>query len=261
MIERAYLCPAEPNAQTVCAEAKRLGVSLEIGEFAYPRILDGRFREALAYSKAWSQELSYPVILHGAFLDMYPGSPDPAVRSLARARIENGLEAAAALDARMIIFHTGYNPMLRGPGRLDGWLTRSTDFWTSTLDSSQFRGTVVVENLWEPSPEPMRLLCQAVNRRGFGVCIDTGHINVFARAALERWVTELAPHLKHLHIADNHGEWDEHLPVGKGTFDFRDFFSLLDAAHVKTLGATMEMTEPSDQVASYEWLRNAGFIA
>jgi sugar phosphate isomerase/epimerase len=176
MIDRVYLCPEQSNAGEVCREACRLGVSLEIGEFAYPKVLDTDFDQALKDSLAWSQGLVYPVTLHGAFLDMYPGSPDHRVRALARSSFEKGLEAAQALDAHLIVFHTGYNPMLRGPGRLDGWLSRTADLWTSVLDSSSYEGAVVIENMWEPSPEPMRLLCEAVNRPDFGVCLDTGHI-------------------------------------------------------------------------------------
>lgn len=260
MIDRIYLCPEESNAEQVSAEARRLGVSLEIGEFAYSRVLDTRFDEAIAYWKAWSQDLAYPVTLHGSFLDMYPGSPDPKVRALAHERFQMSLKAAAVLGAKLIVFHTGYNPMLRGPGRLDGWLKRSAELWVSVMASSPYHGTIVVENMWEPSPEPIRLLCEAIDRPDFAACIDTGHINVFSRVPVGQWVDELAPHLRHLHIADNHSEWDEHLAIGEGTFNFGSFFSLLDEAGVGPVGATLEMTEPAEQVASYEWLKSRGFV-
>jgi sugar phosphate isomerase/epimerase len=260
MIDRVYLCPEQSNAEQVCREARRLGASLEIGEFAYPKVLDSGFDKALNDSLSWSRDLAYPVTLHGAFVDMYPGSPDHRVRALARLSFEKGLKAARILDASLVVFHSGYNPMLRGPGRLDGWVKRAAELWTSILQSSRYGGTIAIENMWEPSPEPMRLLCEAVNRPDFGVCLDTGHMNVFSRATPEEWVKQLSPWLRYLHVDDNHGEWDEHLATGRGNFDFDGFFSLLRSAGAGPLGALMEVTEPENQVASLEWLRERGLL-
>lgn len=211
-------------------------------------------------SKGWSRHVPYPVTLHGAFLDMYPGSTDPRVVALAHDRFVRGLEAAEALGAGLIVFHTGYNPMVRGPGRLEKWVERSAAVWRAVLRSGAYMGTVVVENMWEPSPEPVRLLCEAVDLPNFAACIDTGHINVFSRVPLAEWAEQLAPWVKHLHIADNRGEWDEHLAAGQGTFDFDQFFSLLRSYGAAQLGAALETTDPAGQVVSFEWLKSRGFL-
>ncbi len=47
----------------------------------------------------------------------------------------------------------------------------------------------------------------------------------------------MAPHLKHLHLHDNHGEQDEHLPIGQGYVPFSTLFKWL-----KTTQAPATMT-------------------
>ena len=59
------------------------------------------------------------------------------------------------------------------------------------------------------------------------ICSDTAHHNVFGKVPLSVWLEALGKYLAEVHLHDNHGEADEHLPVGEGTFDFKQFFSLL----------------------------------
>ncbi len=63
-----------------------------------------------------------------------------------------------------------------------------------------------------------------------GLCLDVGHVNVLS--ARKRKI-ELAffrrhwRHIYHVHLHDNHGKRDEHLPLGEGTIDFVPFFRML----------------------------------
>jgi sugar phosphate isomerase/epimerase len=50
------------------------------------------------------------------------------------------------------------------------------------------------------------------------ICFDTGHAAVNRNAA--EIVKLLGRDIIHLHVHDNHGQRDEHLPVGRGTIDF-----------------------------------------
>nr|NIS40833.1 sugar phosphate isomerase/epimerase [Desulfuromonadales bacterium] len=63
----------------------------------------------------------------------------------------------------------------------------------------------------------------------------------------------MAPYLLHMHLHDNHGDRDAHLPVGKGTFDFQRLFSLL-RAHRLTPSATFENPSIDDALASRQAL-------
>jgi len=50
-----------------------------------------------------------------------------------------------------------------------------------------------------------------------GFCLDVGHANTMG---LLPEFMELKSRLANLHVHDNNGKFDEHLPIGDGTVDF-----------------------------------------
>ncbi|MCP3953565.1 MAG: sugar phosphate isomerase/epimerase, partial [Desulfobacterales bacterium] len=53
--------------------------------------------------------------------------------------------------------------------------------------------------------------------------LDTGHAHIGARdgSRLKRFVERFAARIDHLHISDNTGAADQHLPPGAGNIDFQ----------------------------------------
>lgn len=62
-----------------------------------------------------------------------------------------------------------------------------------------------------------------------GACLDTGH--ALLSGELHQLVRKLAPFLRMLHVHDNHGSSDEHLPPGDGVIDWRELLRDLALAH------------------------------
>ncbi len=58
-----------------------------------------------------------------------------------------------------------------------------------------------------------------------GFCFDTGHANMAGNLSL--LISTLRPWLRYVHIADNNGADDEHLPYGHGTVNWAGFWSAL----------------------------------
>lgn len=264
---RIYLAAVADDLSPVAGLAASWKVGLEFGHFASPEILDSRFEAAVADCLRVAAGLPYPPVLHGPFMDILPGSLDPGVRDFARRRCEQALDAAARLGASHVVFHSGYNPMIRGPRRLERWVERSAGFWRTLLQEAGYRGDLLVENMWEPTPEPLRLLAEAVDDPRFGAALDTGHLNVFSRVEAEVWLEELTPSLAHLHLNDNHGDWDAGLAVGAGSFDFAAFFRALGRVSSWRVasgsapagpGVTLEVERPGDIERSVDWLANSG---
>jgi sugar phosphate isomerase/epimerase len=52
---------------------------------------------------------------------------------------------------------------------------------------------------------------------------------------LGEWVEVLGARLMEIHLHDNHGEADEHLPLGQGDIDFASLFSLLEKKKVQPI--------------------------
>ena len=79
---------------------------------------------------------------------------------------------------------------------------------------------VCVENMLSISsmigrrPEEMLGIIDTVDRENAGFILDVGHANT--NGNVEDFL-KIAGEVSHIHIHDNHGERDEHLPVGNGT--------------------------------------------
>lgn len=69
------------------------------------------------------------------------------------------------------------------------------------------------------SAEELIDLVDTVNQKNFGICWDFGHAHL---AGIDQpyWQRRIGSRLKAVHIADNNGEWDEHLAPFYGTIDW-----------------------------------------
>jgi len=65
-----------------------------------------------------------------------------------------------------------------------------------------------------------------VDRENLGFVLDVGHAHT--NGNLDQFLAQLRPRIIHAHIHDNHGERDEHLPVGFGTVDWNMVVSAFD---------------------------------
>ena len=68
------------------------------------------------------------------------------------------------------------------------------------------------------------MLSEEMNSGNFGICLDTGHFNLFSKIGLREWIGIIRPYIMELHLHDNYGVSDDHLPPGRGTFDFKTLF-------------------------------------
>ena len=168
------------------------------------------------------------VTIHGPYMDLCAGAVDEKVREVTVERYLKTLEIAEVLRPLRIVLHAGYDEK-RFDGDVALWLSQSLKTWQKVVPVAERVGTVItVENVFEEEPAPIRRLVESVNSTGFGVCVDAGHMNLFSKVEMDEWFHSLGRWIKEVHIHDNHGEYDEHLPVGEGVIDFPRFFTLLE---------------------------------
>lgn len=86
---------------------------------------------------------------------------------------------------------------------------------------------LALENLPTYSLRYLQELMGKLDRKNIGVCLDTGHHNVRPEGSVTSFVRTFADRVAHLHLTDNHGLCDQHLPPGLGNFDYDAFFAAL----------------------------------
>jgi sugar phosphate isomerase/epimerase len=165
--------------------------------------------------------------MHGPFWDLNPGSVDPFIREVSRHRLQQFLDLSGILHPIQVVCHTGFDPRHHG-GHLEFWMEQSLSFWGIQAERARAVGTVIaLENVWELDPGIHRKLLEGVGSPSLGFCLDVGHQNSFSTTPLGVWLDELSDYVREIHLHDNDGSKDSHLPVGRGNVDFEALFGFL----------------------------------
>ncbi|MDH4226304.1 MAG: sugar phosphate isomerase/epimerase [Deltaproteobacteria bacterium] len=191
--------------------------------------LDSAKSDDVKRVSAMLKENGLRTTVHGPFMELSPGSPDPKVRDVSRDRFLQAIEVAAPLSPVRIVLHAAYDSR-RFDGDVGLWLEGSKKTWPGAIKAAKAANTVIaLENVFEEGPGPMKALMDAFtdDAENFGVCIDAGHLNIFSEASTSTWFSEVGNRVREVHLHDNHGSVDEHLPIGEGVIDFKFFFSHL----------------------------------
>lgn len=193
------------------------------------------------------------VTLHGPFMDLSPGSPDPDIRSIARHRFEQLLRIVPIFEPRTVVCHTGYDHRRYWPIR-DTWIENSLSIWTWLARHVRDAGAILVlENVYEETPRELEELLSSLTEQDVGFCLDSGHQAVFSTTPVNKWVERLGSFLRQLHLHDNTGKQDDHLALGTGTIDFKMLFRQLRSLETPPLAITLE---PHEEAALWPSLKH-----
>ena len=186
----------------------------------------------LADARQIGRELEERCIMctvHAPFMDLSPGGVDREIRNISREKIRRAVEIANLLGAKGVVCHGAYDRW-RFDGREDLWLESSIDTWSDVLkDSGEL--PIMIENIFEEDPSTLIALFDHFKEKNLWFCFDTGHFNLFTTLPLMDWLLPLKDKLREVHIHDNHGKSDEHLPVGRGDFPFRELKRFHQTTH------------------------------
>ena len=167
------------------------------------------------------------VTFHAPFMDLRPGAIDPRIRQVSIERLKQVFDIVPLFHPLSVVFHPSFDKRYYVSSE-NLWLENSIKTWGEFLImAGEMDTTIALENVYENDPQQLSLLLNALDSRRICFCFDTGHFNVFSLAPLKTWMESLGSRIGQVHIHDNNGFFDEHLPVGQGTFPFQEFFELL----------------------------------
>lgn len=203
--------------------------------------------------------------VHAPILDVHLGSLNRKSREGAWDEVRDSLDLARDLEASVVVVH-GASSILTMPG--GEWsklnyrpgsaerelvLAQESYLVQAMKELADYAPDLLLalENLVFPhelyrSPEQMRDLIAKVNRSNVGFALDAGHALVCGYRALD-YLDLLEKQLLHVHLHDNHGTVDEHLPLGAGVLDYVGLLQVLkkrDYLGVVTLEFSLE--DPRD---------------
>jgi len=193
--------------------------------------------------------------VHAPFFDLSPGAMEPLVRQVTLKRLTQALHAAGRLGAHLMVVHPGYDRW-RYPHLAAAWIDQAAQTLEPLLALAAAEDCrLALENIYEETPDTLLALVERLDSPWFGHCFDIGHWRLFGTIGQADWLARVAPRLLHLHLHDNYGEGDDHLPIGDGNIDFTPLVDLLQT-QLRRPSITLEAHSPAALQRSLAYLLN-----
>jgi len=233
--------------------SKQEGLSFETLEFCFESVRSDPmlFQSALE----WYRQSGRVKSVHGAFIDINPASGDMEFNRLSRRRCEDSCALAVELGAGQVVLHSSAFPFLRGE-YLISWADRCADFYMDL--ARRYSLGIRVENSWDVDPEPLAELMRRIQDADVAVCLDIGHAN-YSRAPIREWFDQLGESIAYLHLSDNMGRFDDHLPIGYGSIDWAQVDALWKRLN-RNIPITLEVGGIEGVKQSIAFLRSNRFF-
>ncbi|NMB02788.1 MAG: sugar phosphate isomerase/epimerase [Firmicutes bacterium] len=202
------------------------------------------YREYLANIRRIKEELNVGFSVHAPITDLHLGSLNSKVREISLQEMKASIELAREIGASVVTMHAAPGILAMPPGkwskeeyhlpRTSGNFARQEQLVVRAvqdLADSAPDLLIGLENLVYPhelyrSPEELQDLIHQVNRSNVGLTLDVGHAVVAGQRPTD-FMNLLFDDLFHIHLHDNHGVVDEHLPLGQGSIDYIGVVSTL----------------------------------
>lgn len=167
--------------------------------------------------------------VHSPILDMNIASANARFRSLSVKLVNESIDHAALIGARVVVVHPGSSSPLDDYYSGVHWGYNIASLRAIESHAEDLGIAAAIENMpghtraFLRSPAEFFLL----EELGFklDITLDVGHANTTGN--LKEYIERLKPHIAHVHIHDNNGAYDEHLVAGKGTIDWGYLTSVL----------------------------------
>jgi len=217
--------------------------------------LDGsRIRLLLDLTSVW--DVLYTI--HAPIIDLNIASANERLKRLSALLVKESIDHAHALGAPLVVVHPGSFPP-DGRGNPEAHWRLNSESLSEICEHAAKEGVeVCIENM----PAGTRLFFQTpqdflrASEEGldFEIALDVGHANT--KGLLNEFLAQLRGRIRHLHLHDNKGDRDAHLPVGRGTIDWKllkreiDIPSLTAVVEANTIPEALESIAAARQVFS-----------
>jgi len=155
-----------------------------------------------------------------------------SIREASLQEMLNSMEVAAELGAQQVVLHPGH---IGGLGLYvkESAMALANESLASIIGRAQELGLCVcLENMFPKCRaffEPADFEDILHRFPDLMLTLDTGHANIGGQGGRRTldFIERFGPRIGHLHISDNLGERDDHLPIGSGVIDFLKIIRVL----------------------------------
>ena len=234
----------------ILPKLEELNVGIELQSYGLKGVdSPSAWEEKIKQHKRVIKNFKGRISVHGPFVGIRQTHRDHLLKEAVKKRMQMIYEMVKELKPEVLVMHSGIIGDIKRWNLLDFWLEETTKFWKEEIKKYEKEGIkIVIENLVEETPDILIELCKGVNNHFFALCLDIGHMNVFSKLRPSEWVKKMGKRLQYVHLHDNNGENDEHLPVGKGNIDFDSFFENIKTRDDITIALELDHSNPEEKV-------------
>jgi len=166
---------------------------------------------------------------------VYTADLTESIRKASVEEMLNSVEVAAELGAAKAVLHPSY---VSGLGQFVKDMIRkyASESLERIVEKAEDEGICLcLENLFPKydllfEPDEFTTVFEQFPELGF--TLDTGHAHIDSKDGKRviEFIEKFGNRLAHIHISDNSGKKDDHLPIGKGTVNFPEIVRSLKKA-------------------------------
>jgi sugar phosphate isomerase/epimerase len=198
---------------------------------------------------------SLELTLHLPFSDMNLAGLNDSIRAEVLRQMKNYLTLASNY-VNLAVVHPGYLSPYGAQVPHQAYMTNLSSIRELCDFAADFGILIAVENMpdfpkiFGKYPDEMQEMLDAVGSHNVGFTFDVGHANTVE--LIDEFLDQLGDRISHVHIHDNMGKKDEHLPLGEGNIDWKHVMERL--SNYKGIFVT-EMASVEEGIRSLEFLR------
>ncbi len=245
----------EKSIAEAAKTATELGTGLEISRFHHLEKIDDDFNSIITEMKDGIADFDGIVTLHALFSGLNPGVSDKALKEVVNKRYQQSFEAAMAVGAKHVNFHSGHKGMHHRVS-IEKNCQTSIKFWKEYIKQFEDNGVVaVLENVLDFDYEHIKTIVDEVNSPFLKVCLDTGHANLCSTISPQNWIKTYGDRLQHMHLHNNFKTNDDHNGIKYGTVNFLGIVDTLKSENLNPY-IVFEIFDKKELVESVEIFKN-----
>lgn len=169
--------------------------------------------------------------VHAPYSDTNLAADDDLIREWILKRIRASIRFSSELDASCLVIHPGWTTATERFARGRSWeLNIRSLHWLQ-----RYAGDYGVEVLMENVPNPPSYLLVSVDdfllfdeemKPSMNFVLDVAHANL--QGEVPQFIETFSSKIKHVHVSDNWGKKDQHLPLGEGNINWGSALDALD---------------------------------
>lgn len=193
--------------------------------------------------------------VHTPISDMNIASPTKLIREASINEIKNSMDLANKIDADIIVVHPGKIPFLTKIFK-DKILDLN---YSSLKDCANYANDLGLKMCVENMPDmegylfkDVSKLDELINNLNVYMTLDVGHAHNCNFSPKEMLNSDK---IKHIHLSDNDGSWDNHDALGYGSINFDELFTELKNVNYNDI-LVIEVKNRCEVENSLNFLRN-----